>query len=168
MNTKQMTRMALIAAVYTALSLALAPFSFSNIQVRLAEALTMIPLIYRPGIWGVTLGCFLTNLIGALTGVNPTGFMDAVIGTSATLIAALITWQYRDHKIAKLPLISVLAPVVLNLTFIGAELSWLYTPESFWTGCLIFGLEVAAGELIAVALGYILVTYLKNTGIFAE
>ena len=168
MNTKQMTRMALIAAVYTALSLALAPFSFSNIQVRLAEALTMIPLIYRPGIWGVTLGCFLTNLIGALTGVNPTGFMDSIIGTSATLIAALITWHFRKHRILKLPLASVLAPVFLNCLFIGAELSWLYMPESFGKGWMIFGLEVAAGELISVALGYLLVSYLKKTRVFTD
>ena len=81
----------MIAAIYTALSLALAPFSYGNIQVRIAEALTLLPLIYQPAIWGVTLGCFLTNLIGAIMGFNPTGMIDAVIGTAATLLAALCT-----------------------------------------------------------------------------
>jgi uncharacterized membrane protein len=72
MNTKTFARVAMIAAVYTVVSLFLAPFSFSNIQVRIAEALTLLPLIYKPSIAGLTIGCFLTNLIGAITGVNPT------------------------------------------------------------------------------------------------
>ena len=52
MNTKTFAKMAMIAAVYTAVSLALAPITFSNIQVRIAESLTLLPLIYKPGIWG--------------------------------------------------------------------------------------------------------------------
>ena len=61
MNTKTFTKVAMIAAVYTVVSLVLAPISYGNIQVRIAEALTLLPLIYEPGIWGVTLGCFLTT-----------------------------------------------------------------------------------------------------------
>ena len=78
MNTRTLTRVALIAAVYTAVSLAIAPYAFGNIQVRISEALTLLPLIYQPSIWGITLGCFLTNLIGAMMGVNPPGYLDAV------------------------------------------------------------------------------------------
>ena len=148
MNTKTLTRVALIAAVYTVISLVLAPLSFGNIQVRFAEALTLLPLIYQPAIAGVTLGCFLTNLIGALMGFNPTGLLDAVIGTAATLIAAIITWRCRSKKVAGLPLISILAPVVLNFFFVGAE--------------------VAIGELVAVAVGYLLIGLLSKTKLFTE
>ena len=62
MNTKQMTQIAMVAAVYTVLSVALAPFSYGPIQVRIAEALTLLPLIWQPSIAALTLGCFLTNL----------------------------------------------------------------------------------------------------------
>ena len=168
MNTKTLTRVALIAAVYTVVSLALAPFSFGNIQVRISEALTLLPLIYQPAITGVTLGCFLTNLIGALMGVNPTGLLDAVIGTAATFIAAMITWHFRNKKVAGLPLISILAPVVLNFFFIGAELAVLMMPENVIMGTLIFGAEVAVGELISVVIGYFLVKLLSGTKLFAE
>lgn len=168
MNTKTLTRVALIAAVYTVISLVLAPLSFGNIQVRFAEALTLLPLIYQPAIAGVTLGCFLTNLIGALMGFNPTGLLDAVIGTAATLIAAVITWRCRNKKVAGLPLISILAPVVLNFFFVGAELAFLLMPENVVRGTLIFGAEVAVGELVAVVVGYLLIELLSKTKLFTE
>ena len=168
MNTKTLTRVALIAAVYTVISLVLAPISFGNIQVRFAEALTLLPLIYQPAIAGVTLGCFLTNLIGALMGFNPTGLLDAVIGTAATRIAAIITWRCRNKKVAGLPLISILAPVVLNFFFVGAELAFLLMPENVVWGTLIFGAEVAIGELVAVAVGYLLIGLLSKTKLFTE
>ncbi len=166
MNTKTLTRTALIAAVYTVVSLTLAPISFSNIQVRIAEALTMLPLIYQPSIVGVTLGCFLTNLLGAMMGVNPTGYIDCVVGTIATLLAALITYRYRNSKISGVPVVSILAPVVLNMIFVGAELAYLFAPESFMTSFVIFGLEVAVGELIAVLIGWLIVETLKGRKIF--
>ena len=98
-NLDSFAKTAMIAAIYTVVSLVLAPFSFGNIQVRMAEALTILPLIYEPSIWGVTLGCFLTNLIGAAMGVNPTGMLDAVVGTLATFLAAWCTYRLRSHTI---------------------------------------------------------------------
>ena len=168
MNTRTLTRVALIAAVYTAVSLAIAPFAFGNIQVRISEALTLLPLIFQPSIWGITLGCFLTNLIGAMIGVNPTGYLDAVLGTSATLIAALITWHFRDKKTFGLPLISMAAPIVLNFLIVGAELAFLLMPENKILGTLIFGSEVAVGELISVVIGWFLIKALEKTKIFEE
>ena len=93
MNTKKMIRVAMIAAIYTAVSLVLAPISYGNIQVRIAEALTMLPLIYQPAIAGVTLGCFLTNMLGAILGFNPTGILDSIIGTTATFLASYYTYN---------------------------------------------------------------------------
>ena len=168
MTTKKLTTIAMIAALYTALTLLLAPISFSNIQIRFSEALTMLPLIYQPGIWGVTLGCFLSNLIGALTGINPTGIIDAVVGTAATLIAAFLTWKFRDKTVKGVPVLSMLMPVILNFFFVGIELGVLFFPDNVVTGSLICGLEVAAGEIVAVILGYILVTWLKRTKLFKD
>ncbi|MBQ9036455.1 MAG: QueT transporter family protein [Erysipelotrichaceae bacterium] len=168
MNTKKLVTIAMIAAIYTVLTLILAPISFSNIQIRISESLTMLPLIYQPGIYGVTLGCFLANLIGAMTGVNPTGMIDAVVGTAATLIAAILTWKFRDRKIKGIPVLSILMPVVLNFFFVGIELGVLFFPDNVVTGSLICGLEVAAGEIVAVILGYILVGWLKKSKVFED
>ena len=166
MNTTKMVRIAMIAAIYTALSLALAPFTYGNIQVRIAEALTLLPLIYQPSIWGVTLGCFLTNLIGAIMGFNPTGIMDSVIGTTATLLAALCTYKFRDRKVGNVPVLSILMPVIFNFFFIGAELGYLLFPDNMITGSLICGAEVAVGELISVIFGWFIIKLLSRTKLF--
>ena len=165
-NTQTFAKIAMIAAIYTVVSLVLAPFSYGNIQVRIAEALTILPLIYRPSIAGVTLGCFLTNLIGAMMGVNPTGMIDAVVGTAATLFAAIPTYQLRDRKIAGIPVLSLMMPVIFNFFFVGMELSVLYFEGNVWLGLLIMGTEVAIGELISVIIGYFLVKALDRTEIF--
>lgn len=165
-NTQTFAKVAMIAAIYTVVSLVLAPFSFGNIQVRIAEALTLLPLIYRPSIAGVTLGCFLTNIIGVMMGVNPTGMIDAIVGTCATLIAALGTYYFRNKTIKGIPVLSILMPVILNFFFVGMELSVLFFDGNIWMGLLIMGTEVAIGELISVIIGYFLIQALKKTRIF--
>lgn len=166
MNLKTFTRIAMIAAVYTVVSLVLAPFSYGNIQVRIAESLTILPLIYRPAIWGVTLGCFLTNLIGAMSGINPTGLIDCVVGTAATLLAAICTYRLRDRKISGIPVLAILMPVIWNFVFIGIELGVILFPDNVVTGSLICGAEVAVGELISVVIGWLLVRVLGRTELF--
>lgn len=158
-KTKMSTfvRVAMIAAIYTVISLVLAPFSFGNIQVRIAEALTILPIVYKPSIYGVTLGCFLTNLLGAMLGVNPTGLLDAVVGTLATFLAAECTYALRDKKLWNIPLWSILMPVVFNFFFVGTELAVLFFEGSLFLGIVIMGTEVAIGELISVVVGYLLV-----------
>ena len=168
MNTKDMAKIAMIAAVFTAVSLAIAPLVYGPVQVRISEALTLLPLIYRPAIPAVTLGCFLTNLIGAMTGANPTGMIDSVVGTSATLIAAWLTWKLRDRKYKDLPVLSILQPVFWNFLIVGAELGVLFFPDNIIRGSLICGLEVAVGELISVVLGWFLVQWLAKTKYFKE
>ena len=165
-DTLTFVRIAMIAAVYTVVSLALAPISYGNIQVRIAEALTILPLLYKPSIYGVTLGCFLTNLLGAFMGVNPTGFIDAIIGTLATFLAAECTYMLKDKTVKGFPLWSVLMPVIFNFFFVGAELAVLYFEGNVVLGTLIMGGEVAVGALISVILGWLLLKPLGKTNLF--
>lgn len=165
-DTLTFVRIAMIAAVYTVVSLALAPISYGNIQVRIAEALTILPLLYKPSIYGVTLGCFLTNLLGAFMGVNPTGFIDAIIGTLATFLAAECTYMLKDKTVKGFPLWSVLMPVIFNFFFVGAELAVLYFEGNVVLGTLIMGSEVAVGEMISVILGWLLLKPLGKTNLF--
>lgn len=167
-KTKMSTfvRVAMIAAIYTVVSLVLAPFSFGNIQVRIAEALTILPILYKPSIYGVTLGCFLTNLLGAMLGVNPTGLIDAVVGTLATFLAAECTYALKDKKLWNIPVWSILMPVVFNFFFVGTELAVLFFEGNLFLGILIMGTEVAIGELISVIVGYMLSKAMAKRNIF--
>ncbi|NCB32691.1 MAG: QueT transporter family protein [Erysipelotrichia bacterium] len=168
MKLKTFAKVAMIAAVYTTVSLALAPISYGPIQIRIAEALTLLPLIYMPSIWGVTLGCFLTNLIGAMMSINPTGVLDVFVGTAATLLAAVCTYELRNLKVKGFPLLSVLMPVIFNFILVGIELGCLYFPNNILFGSLLSGAEVAAGELVSVAAGWFAVKALKKTNIFID
>ena len=170
MKLNTMTRIAMIAAIYTVLCLVpgLSAIAYGNIQVRIAEALTLLPLLWKPSIWGITLGCFLSNLIGAALGVNPTGFLDAVIGTAATLGAGWCTWYFRNRTVGKMPVLSMAMPVIFNAVIVGAELAFLFMPDNLFAGWLINGVYVAAGEIIAVLLGCVLINALKRTELFAD
>ena len=99
-------------------------------------------------------------------GVNLLGFLDAIVGTLATGIAAYLTYKFRDYKVKNIPLISLLMPVILNGVIIGIELGYVLFPESILVGSAISGIEVAIGELISVIIGLLLVNALKKTKIF--
>ena len=84
-TTKFITQAAIIAALYVVLSLLMYTFSYLEIQCRVAEALCMT-IFYTPaGIFGVVIGCLITNLFGG----SP---LDTIFGTGATLMAALLTY----------------------------------------------------------------------------
>lgn len=146
--------MALIAALYTVLSLAVAPLSYGNWQFRISEALTLLALAGYDEIYALTLGCFLSNLIGVLMGANGIGIMDIVFGTTATFVAGVLTHRFRNITIKGWPLLSALMPVIINGIIIGLELAITLAGNSdsmLWMW-LIYGLEVAVGELGTVVL----------------
>lgn len=157
MNVKRMAAISMIAALYAGLTLVLSPISYGPIQIRISEMLTMLPLFYSPAIFGVTLGCFISNLIGVFLGINILGVYDVFIGTVATLIAALITARFKNIRIADYPIVSVISPIVLNGLFVGAELAYVLMPDTFIQGFVINGFQVALGEAIAVVVLYPLV-----------
>ena len=81
-----LTQAAAIAALYVVLCQIFAPISFKNIQVRIAEGLTILPFFTPAAIPGLFVGCVIGNLLG---GAIP---LDVVCGSLATLIGALGTW----------------------------------------------------------------------------
>ena len=141
---------AMIAAMYAALTLMLSPISFGNIQIRMSEAMVLLPVLFASSVPGVTLGCFMANLIGAMMGLNILGYLDCVVGTLATLLAAVLSRKFADIRFKNIPWVSVLMPVLFNGVIIGAELAYALMPEAMLTGFVIFGFEVAFGELLAV------------------
>lgn len=170
MNLKKMTIIAMIAAIYAGLCFVpgLSTLAFGQIQVRIAEALTLLPLIYKPSIYGVTLGCFLANLIGLATGLNPTGVIDLFVGTAATFLAANCTYLLRNKRIFNIPVLACFMPVIFNFFFVGLELALIYMPNNIFLGTLINGTYVAIGELIAVIIGYFLIKALSRHHFFKD
>jgi uncharacterized membrane protein len=156
----------MIAALYTALSFVLAPYSFGPVQVRISEALTVLPLLAPWPIWSLSLGCALTNLIGAATGINILGYWDVLWGTMATLIAALLTYRFRNLTFRNIPFVSLLMPIVINGLVIGYELMLVFGPNTI--GMFVFyASSVAIGEAISVIfIGYPLVQMLKKNKLF--
>lgn len=106
---------AVIAAIYAVMTLVFAPVSFGPVQFRISEALCILPVIMPSAIPGLTVGCFIANLVGSS---YP---LDLVFGTFATLIASILTRKFRNKKIKDLPVLSSLFPVVVNAVIIGVE-----------------------------------------------
>ena len=82
-TVRKLARCAVVAALYVVLCMALQPFSYGAVQVRVAEALCLLPVFGAEYIVGVVLGCFLANLLGST-------IVDVIFGTLATLLACLV------------------------------------------------------------------------------
>lgn len=152
-KTQKMTRIAMIAAIYAAITFATFFMSFGAVQYRISEALTVLPVFTPIAIPGLGLGCAIANLVGALTGANPVGYIDAIFGTLATLLAAIST--YYTGKIKSKPLryfLAPLPPVLFNAVIVGFEISY------FFVGSLEIGVFMA--NALSVLIGQAVVCYL--------
>lgn len=151
-----MARAAIIAALYVVLSLVFAPISFGAVQVRVSEALTMLVVLCPEAIVGVTLGCFLSNMLASAP-------IDMVVGTLATLLAALATYKLRNIRWHGLPLLASLPPVLFNAVIIGVELTLLYYPTDKPSVYLFNMLTVGVGQIISCSvLGILLVKIIEK------
>ena len=75
-SVNRMVKGAMIAALDVALGVVFAPISFRAVQMRVAEALTLLPVFSPMAIGGLTLGCALTNFYGMVTGTSILGLLD--------------------------------------------------------------------------------------------
>lgn len=168
-TTRDLAVCAMIAALYVALCLVLSPFSYGPVQVRVAEAFTLLPVFSTLPIWGVTIGCALANLIGFMLGTNILGFMDVFFGTAATLIAAVCSYKLRNIRFGKLPVLSAVPPVLVNALVIGMELTYMevnnFDPGIFAANAL----SVGIGQTISCfVIGLPLVYLLEKTGVYKK
>jgi uncharacterized membrane protein len=152
MNSRKMILLAMIAALYVALSLAVPILTYGGIQVRFAEALTLLPVIMPLSIWAVTLGCFVTNLVGVFTGANILGFVDVVVGTLTTLAAAYATMKLGKYLFKGYPILAALPPIIFNGLVIGLELTLVLNNGFSWSFFGLMVAQVSIGQTIAVAL----------------
>ena len=134
---------AVIAAIYTVLTLLLAPISYGQIQVRVSESLTLLPFLSSYSIWGVFLGCIISNLIG---------------GSLATLIAAILTYYIGKSNLKFKKYLAPLPPIIINAVVIGFILNYtLKLP------LLLSIIWVGLGEAISCyVLGLILISIIEK------
>ena len=155
----------LIAAMYVALTVAVAPTAFGPVQFRISEMLTILPVLTPAAVPGLAVGCLVSNLFGLMSGTNPAGALDLVLGPLATLSAAYLTYRLRGITVRGVPVLSSLPPVLINAVVIGAELAVAYYTQ-LTPGILLFNmLCVGAGQLAAcVVCGLLLHAALYRSG----
>ena len=158
LSVRRLVRCAVIAAVYVVVCLVLAPFSYGAVQVRVAEALCLLSVFGAEYIVGVTLGCFLANLLGSTV-------VDVVFGTLATLLACLVTYKLRDIRVKGLAIPASLPPVVFNMIIVGAfEITFFFSDGAPTAMLAVFNaVTVGIGELISCTiLGVALVKLIES------
>lgn len=151
-QTRALTRAAIIAALYTALTLLLAPISFGMagaVQLRVAEALTVLPILLPEAVPALFAGCLLSNLLGGAA------LPDVIFGSLATLLAAVLTRLLRKRFWAAASM-----PVLVNALVVGTLVHMLYTPFIGLPLCMLY---VGLGQAVACyGLGWLLLQGMKR------
>ena len=171
-----------IAALYAALTVLtnqlLGVLSWGPVQLRISEALTVLPLFSSAAVPGLGIGCVLANLLNmGMTGAGPIALLDVVFGTLATLLGALWTWRLRRRRMVALAgpvlanalIVAAYLPVMLK----GLGLSYYTIPFTHlslarsWPLMYLFGfISIAAGEaLVVYGLGYPLTLLLQRLNV---
>lgn len=149
LSTKFVTQAGVIAGLYAAVTVILAPLSYGPVQVRVSEALTILPFVTPAAIPGLFLGCIVGNVYGGL------GVYDIIGGSICTLLAAYFTFLLSRTK---RPILAPLPPVLINAFGVS-----LYLHLLFNLPYLLTVLYIAVGEIVACYfLGYPLLKFILN------
>ncbi len=144
--SQRLARASLIAAIYVILVFILRPFSFGPIQLRVAEALTVLPILFPEAVGGLFIGVFAANILGGL------GPWDIFGGSAVTLLAAYVTLRYRHSWVA------YASPIVFNAFLISLYLHFIFELP-YWTLVLSIGVSQT---IVVLGLGVPLVRFLRK------
>jgi uncharacterized membrane protein len=152
-SVRDLTLAAMLGAVYAVLTMVLPIPQYAGVQIRLAEALTVLPFLFPAATPGLFVGCLIANLL------SPYGLLDVVAGSAATLLACLWTQRVKNRRLAAVP------PVVCNAVIVGALIAYFTVLDggAFWPAYGLNALTVGLGEVVACyALGIPLVSWLSK------
>ena len=159
-SARDLTLAAVVAAIYFVLCYFGNIFSltFGPVQVRLGEALTVLPFLFPATTPGVVLGCLLTNIL------SPYGPIDMVVGTLATAIAAFLSMKMPRWYLAGLP------PIVMNALLLPPMWAWAAAGAvngAFWAAYWLNLWTFVVGEAVACyVLGTVLLKALARVKYF--
>ena len=142
-NTKKIVKTGVVAGVYAAVTLAFGFISYGTIQFRIAEVMTLLPLISKEYILALTIGCFLANVIG------PYGVPDIIFGTLATFISVYLVYLTGKTMKGKkgYVLIASLWPTIVHAIIIGIMLNKL-----FGVPLILSMLQVGFGQFVVITI----------------
>jgi len=158
-NSRNLALTAVFAALYAVLVLALAGISFQLIQLRIADALIPLSIVFGwPVIVGVTVGGAIANVASPM----PSVLTDITFGAIANFIASLLAWRIGRLKLKGNPtseLIGCLTATAVITFIVGTYLAVL-TQMELW----VWWLGIGIGSIISInILGYALIQMLKRT-----
>ncbi len=140
-KTSYISRAALIAAIYAVLTLAFPYIGFGAVQVRISEALCVLPFFMGEAVLGLTVGCFTANLIGCFMGM--TAPWDILIGTLATFVAAAVSSKIKHPALVPLP------AVITNAVLVGLMITYIMIADGSFALFLWNAASVGIGQVIA-------------------
>ncbi len=156
MNTRDLAVGTIIAALYAIAVIVLAPISFFLFQVRVADALIPLSLLFgMPAVWGVTLGAVVANVYGGL------GAVDILGGALANFVAAYVGWRLGARPFAGAQFLATVAQTLIVSSIVGFYLAALFEVplEAGFVGVLL-------GSIIAINIvGYLLVVAIQRSGL---
>lgn len=134
-NVLTITRLALVAAMYVAISLLIPGMDYGIIQFRFSEFLVLLCFYRKDYSISMILACLIVNLF------SPLGLYDIIFGTLATAVAVVPMYYMKNIYLA------ALLPVVSNGLIVGFVLNkTLGQPLWFAMG------SVALSELIIIGI----------------
>ncbi|ANK67880.1 QueT transporter family protein [Loigolactobacillus backii] len=146
-KTATLTKAGLIAGLYVAISLVIAPYSFGAVQFRFAEMFNHLAVFNKRYIWALTLGCLITNFF------SPLGVIDVVCGTLGTLVMTTISY-FVSRYVKSVALKLTISTVVCTLAMWSVALELhVINHLPFWPTYL----TVAIGELASMVVGGFLI-----------
>ena len=156
METRKIALGSIIAALYAIGVVLLAPISFLLFQVRVADALIPLSIVFgMPVVLGVTLGNIVANIYGGL------GYVDIIGGSIANFLAAYVGWKIGSRNFAGSKFVATVAQNMTVSSIVGSYLAVLFNVplEVGFLGVLL-------GSIISMnVIGYILVLVIKKSGV---
>ena len=134
LSSRYIAQVGVIAGLYAALTVVLAPISYGPIQLRVSEALTVLPYLTSAAVPGLFIGCLVANIFGGL------GIYDVVGGSLLTLLAAFLTYLVAGTR---RPILAPLPPVLVNSLGVSLYLHLLFELP-YWLTVIYIGIgEIA-------------------------
>lgn len=146
-TTREVTKMALVAALYVAVTFVLQPVGYGNIQFRVAEMFNFLALANKRYVWAVTIGCAIANL------ASPNGILDVVVGSVCTFfVLILCRWVTRNMKDLRIKIAVTAVIFAISMFTVAAQLTLLYQAPFFFNW-----LTIGIGELLSMTIGGIII-----------
>ncbi|WP_139904314.1 QueT transporter family protein [Clostridium thermarum] len=152
-TTRKLVSAAMVAAIYATLTMVLSFSGYGLIQYRIAEALTVLPAFSSIHIYSLFVGCMIANLL------SPYGWLDIVVGSLASLLAAIATYYIGKSKLKYKKYLVPIPSVLFNALIVGGLLYYEGVAPTFLIGFL----HVGWGQIVcAYILGILFYTLIEK------